>query len=216
MSAPPLLLDLLRCGGVSGDESRVTEVWRQAAARFSDVSLHRSGSAVAKVKGAGGPLLALFGHIDEIGLLVTHVDSDGLLHFEPIGMWDATILAGQRLVLSTDAGDLPAVVGRSPAHLLTEAQRGQAVRLAELRIDVGACCEAEARDLVEVGDVARLAGDPLELYGGRLTGRALDNRVGTFVVLEACVGTPNARPRSPRSSPSPRPRKRPRRQGPAR
>ena len=83
------------------------------------------GSVVARVAGttAGAPFLAIVGHIDEIGLIVTHIDDDGFLRFVGVGGWDAQILVGQRAELITQNGPLPGVVGRKAIHLLREEDR---------------------------------------------------------------------------------------------
>jgi putative aminopeptidase FrvX len=69
VAIPDLLRDLLAAPGPSGREGPAARVWRDAAAGFADVSGDAVGSSVARVSGtAGGPLLALVGHVDEIGL----------------------------------------------------------------------------------------------------------------------------------------------------
>jgi len=71
---PPLLRSLLTAPGPSGYETAPTAVWREAASSFAELSADTLGSSIARVRGTGeGPLLALVGHIDEIGLIVTHV-----------------------------------------------------------------------------------------------------------------------------------------------
>src|SRR5438093_1578697 len=79
------------------------------------------GSSVARVKGTGdGPLLAVVGHIDEIGLVVRHIDDNGFLWFTNIGGWDPQILVGQRVEIATRKGSIPGVVGKKPNHLLKD------------------------------------------------------------------------------------------------
>jgi endoglucanase len=129
--------------------------------------------------------LIVMGHIDEIGLIVTHIDDEGYLWFGPVGGWDAQILVGQRVVLATRAGDIPGVIGKKPIHLLRDEERKKVAEVRDLHIDVGAKDGKEAREMVRVGDVAVIAGDPLELPNGRVASRALDNRLGSFVALEA-------------------------------
>jgi putative aminopeptidase FrvX len=183
---PPILLDLLRAHGPAGREAGAAAAWRSAAAGFAHAEGHRFGSAVARVPGtAGGPSLALVGHVDEIALMVSHIDDEGFLHVIPVGGWDPQILVGQRISVVTRDGVVPGVIGRKPFHLLTEDDRGRAVQLDDLRVDIGAHDGERARRLVRVGDPAVLAGDPVPLDGNRLAARALDNRVGCFVALEA-------------------------------
>src|SRR3712207_8600741 len=110
-----------------------------------------------------GPLVAVVGHIDEIGLIVTHIDDEGMLWFTGVGGWDAQILVGQRCEVQTAAGPLPGVVGKKPIHLLKEEERKKVAEIKDLHIDVGARDGDEARGIVRVGDVAVLAGGPVEL-----------------------------------------------------
>jgi endoglucanase len=125
------------------------------------------------------------GHIDEIGVIVTHVEDDGFLRFTGVGGWDPQILVGQRVTLATRDGAVPGVIGKKPIHLLKDDERKKVARMDQLHIDIGVRDAAEAAALVRVGDVAVIAGDPVELPNGRLVARALDNRLGCYVALEA-------------------------------
>ena len=127
----------------------------------------------------------MVGHIDEIGLVITHVDEKGFLYFAPIGGWDAQILIGQRVQVQAKDGAVPGVVGRKPIHLLKEEQRKKVVELRDMHIDIGAADEEEALERVRVGDPVVIAADPVRLDGGRLVSRSLDNRLGAYVALEA-------------------------------
>ena len=102
MATPDLLRQLLTAPGPSGYETAPATVWRAAAEEFAQVSGDTLGSSVARVPGSGeGPLLAVVGHIDEIGLIVTHIYDEGFLHFVGVGGWDAQVLVGQRVELIT-------------------------------------------------------------------------------------------------------------------
>jgi putative aminopeptidase FrvX len=189
-SFPVVLRDLLSARGPSGYEAAPAAVWLKAAERFAAVSTDVVGTPVARVASRHGEQssarrLVVMGHIDEIGLIVTHIDDEGYLWFAPVGGWDAQILVGQRVALSTRAGEIAGVIGKKPIHLLREEERKKVAEVRDLHIDVGAKDGKEARRMVRVGDVAVIAGDPLELPNGRVASRALDNRLGSFVALEA-------------------------------
>jgi endoglucanase len=77
------------------------------------------------------------------------------------------------------------VIGKKPIHLLKEDDRKKVAEVKDLHIDVGAKDGDEARELVRIGDVAVIAGEPVELPNGRLASRSLDNRLGAYVALEA-------------------------------
>ena len=184
---PEVLRDLLTAAGPSGHETAPAEVFRRACATFAgDVRCDTVGSVVATVKGrGGGPSVAIVGHIDEIGLMITHVDDEGFLWFGGVGGWDPVILVGQRVEVVTRAGTIPGVVGKKPIHLLETEEREKAPKLKHLHIDIGAADGDDARSLVSVGDVAVISGEPVELVNDRAISRAMDNRLGCYVAYEA-------------------------------
>ncbi len=185
MPLPDVLRKLLTAPGPSGYEQAAAAVFRDAAAAFAEVTYDSVGSTVARVKGtAGGPLLAVIGHIDEIGLIVHHIDDDGFLWFTGVGGWDPVILVGQRVEIATRDGVVPGVVGKKPIHLLKDEERKQAPELRAMHIDIGAKDGEEARALVRIGDVGVIASEPLELPNGRVVSRSMDNRLGCFVAFE--------------------------------
>jgi putative aminopeptidase FrvX len=184
LSTTPELLDkLLRAGAPSGYEGPAAEVWRDAAS-FAELSTDGIGSSIARV-GDGAPLLAVVGHIDEIGLIITHVDEKGFLWFTSIGGWDPQILVGQRVEVRGKDGIVPGVVGRKPIHLLEADQRKKVVELKGLHIDIGAADRDEAAELIRVGDPVVIAAEPMPVAGERLVSRAMDNRLGAYVALES-------------------------------
>jgi putative aminopeptidase FrvX len=188
-AAPKALLDLLAARGPSGYETAPAAVWRDAAEGFAEVSIDVVGTPLALVApkhDARSPArrLLVMGHIDEIGLIVTHIDDQGYLWFGSVGGWDAQILVGQRVALDTRKGPVSGVVGKKPIHLLREEDRKKMAEIRDLHIDIGAKDGADARERVRIGDVAVIDADPVELPNGRLVSRALDNRLGSFVALE--------------------------------
>ena len=181
---PPLLDALLRVPAPSGYEGPASEVWREAAS-FAEVRTDGLGSSMAIVGDPDGePVLAIAGHLDEIGLVVTHIDDKGFIWFQPIGGWDPQILVGQRVEIATKDGPLLGVAGRKPIHLLEEEQRKKVVELKGLHIDIGAADGDAAKELVRIGDPVVIAGEPMAIQGERLVSRSMDNRLGSYVALE--------------------------------
>src|SRR5215218_5289541 len=153
MPVPEVLRKLLTAPGPSGYEQAASAVFRDAAAAFAEVSHDTVGSTVARVKGtAGGPLLAIVGHIDEIGLIVHHIDDDGFLWFTGVGGWDPIVLVGQRVDIATRDGLVLGVVGKRPIHLMKEDDRKKVPLLKDLHIDIGAANGDDARSRVRIGD----------------------------------------------------------------
>jgi len=184
-SPPELLGSLLSAAAPSGYEAPAAAVWREAAS-FAQVQSDGLGSSFALIGEAEArPLLAVVGHIDEIGLVITHVDEKGFLYFEPIGGWDPQILVGQRVEVQARQGPVLGVVGRKAIHVLKEEQRKAAVELSGLHIDIGADGRDRALELVRIGDPVVIAADPVLVDGNRLVSRAMDDRLGAYVALES-------------------------------
>jgi endoglucanase len=185
VALPQVLRSLLTAPGPSGYEGAAAKVWREAAAAFAAVSSDTLGSSVALVDGTGnGPLLAIVGHIDEIGVIVTHVGDDGFVYFRPIGGWSAEVLLAQRIELQTKNGTLIGVVGR-PRRKTKPGEEPPKTELDDLHLDIGAQDAEEARGLVRPGDPGVVAAEPVEFPNRRVVSRAMDNRLGAYVALEA-------------------------------
>ncbi|MDZ7781264.1 MAG: M42 family metallopeptidase [Gemmatimonadota bacterium] len=178
---------LLDAPGPSGFEVRAARVWREEARTFAtDVDVDVSGNSFATVAGSGGTRVMLAGHIDEIGLQITHVDKEGYLYVDGIGGWDPQVLVGQRVTILGRAGDVTGVVGKKAIHLMTPEDRTQASKIKNLWVDVGAASREEVLELgIRVGDPMVIAQPMTRLAGDRIASRAIDNRIGAFVVLEA-------------------------------
>ena len=185
MSETPETLDaLIRVPAPSGYETPAAEVWREAAS-FGEVAADVLGSSTVAVGVADDrPTVAIVGHIDEIGLFVSHIDDEGFLWFGPIGGWDPQNLVGQRVIVRGRDGEVPGVIGKKPIHLLEPDDRKKPAEIKAMHIDIGATDKDDALKLVSVGDPAVLAAEPLNLPNGRLVSRSLDNRLGSYVALE--------------------------------
>ena len=180
------LRNLLDAPGPSGFELAAARVWRTEAERVADsVDADVSGNSTAVLNRGGSPRVMLAGHIDEIGLIITHIDEEGFLYFDGIGGWDPQILLGQRVRILGSAGEVPGVIGTKPIHLMNPEEREKAIKMTDLWIDVGAAGRATALERgLRVGDPAVIGAQMLELGGDLIASRAIDNRIGAFVVLE--------------------------------
>lgn len=187
------LKKLLAAPGPSGAEEAPAQVWRAEARTFADeVFADVGGNSYAILQG-GAPRIMLGGHIDEIGLMITHIDEQGFLWFDRIGGWDNEVFVGQRVRLSGRSGPVIGVVGKKPPHLLSDEQSGVS-KIENLWLDIGACTYEEALEQVKVGAIGVLDAPIYELLNRRIISRALDNRVGTFIVLEALRRLSEQRP----------------------
>lgn len=178
---------LLDAPGPSGFEVRPARVWRAEAETFADsVTTDVSGNTLALVNPDGRPRVMMAGHIDEIGLQVTHIDTDGFLFVDGIGGWDPQVLVGQRVRVLGRSQDVIGVVGRKAIHLLKPNERKKATEIRDLWIDIGVTSRDEAAEAgLRVGDPIVIDADLVRLAGDRVASRAIDNRIGAYVVLEA-------------------------------
>ncbi len=180
------LTRLLDSPGPSGFESAPARVWRAEADGFADaVHADVHGNCYATVNPGGSPRIMFAGHLDEIGLMVVHVDEEGFLSFAGIGGWDSQVFVGQRVTILGHAGQVEGVIGKKAIHLMEKDDRDKVSKVEDLWVDIGARNRKEALTRVRVGDPGVLTSTALRLPNGRLSSRSLDNRIGAYVVLEA-------------------------------
>jgi putative aminopeptidase FrvX len=180
------LKSLLDTPGPSAFEAAPARVWRAEAQRFAgSVRADVAGNSFATLDGDGRPRVMFAGHIDEIGVMVSHIDDDGFVSFDTIGGWDPQVFVGQRVRLLGRQGPVLGVVGKKAIHIMDKEDREKVSKVEDLWIDVGAASRAEAERQLRIGDPGVLAAGVLEFPNGRLVSRSIDNRIGAFVVLEA-------------------------------
>ncbi|HEX9564876.1 MAG TPA: M20/M25/M40 family metallo-hydrolase [Gemmatimonadaceae bacterium] len=184
-SALAFLHRLLDSPGPSGFESLPARVWRQEASAFATVTADVAGNSIAVVNADAPVMIMLAGHIDEIGVIVTWIDDEGFAFIAPIGGWDPQVLVGQRIRFIGRDGDVFGVVGRKPIHLIKADARDKATKFEDLWVDIGATSRLDAASRLAVGDAGVIDSRLVELPNGRIVSRAIDDRIGAFIVLEA-------------------------------
>lgn len=174
--------------GVSGNEDAVRRyIADQIRAHVDEMWVDPLGNLIAR-KGSHlpGPHLMLAAHMDEVGLMITHIEDDGLLRFSTVGGIDPRVLPSTFLRIGKD--QVPGVIGAKPIHLKKADERNKPVPFDDLFIDIGARDRAEAERLVKVGDYAVFWTDYEELGERRAKGKAFDDRVGCHVLIELLKG----------------------------
>jgi len=173
----PLLKRLSEANGVSGYEHEVRQIVQEEFGRLADqVRTDALGNVIALKKGIGPeprPAILIATHMDEIGLIVSTLE-EGFLHFQQVGGYDDRVLLGQE-VLVHGRRTLAGIIGARPPHVLSAEERGQPVSYDKLRIDVGLSPEELPR-VVRVGDLVTMKRELIELQGGMVAGKALDDR----------------------------------------
>ncbi len=177
--------------GVSGYEGPIGAMVAEAFRPFVDeVRFDKLGNCIGLRRGEkpkdGPPVkVMLAGHMDEIGLIVTKVEERGFLRFTDVGGVDQRTLPAQEVVVH-GRKDLPGVIGVKPPHLVSPDEAAKALKKEDLYIDLG-LTGAEAKKLVNVGDLITLRRDFTELKNGLVAGKAFDDRAGVAVIYEALL-----------------------------
>ncbi|MEM2866100.1 MAG: M42 family metallopeptidase [Candidatus Hadarchaeales archaeon] len=181
-----LLEKLSNAVGVSGREEEVAELVKAELQPFVDEVRRDAMGNLIGVKRGSEPSCMVAAHMDEIGLMVKHIDEKGFIRFVPLGGWFDQTLLNERVVFRTRKGPVYGVIGSKPPHLLEEEERKKPVKVENMFIDVGAKSEAEVREAgIGVGSVAALDRQLRPLLAGRVAGKAFDNRAGLAVMIEA-------------------------------
>lgn len=185
-----LLEKLSNAVGVSGREEEVAELVRsELQGHVQEVRRDSMGNLIGIRRGSE-PSCMVAAHMDEIGLMVKHIDEKGFIRFVPLGGWFDQTLLNERVVFRTERGPVYGAIGSKPPHLLEEEERKKPVKVESMFIDVGARSEAEVKEAgIRVGSVAALDRQLRVLLGGRVTGKAFDNRAGLAVMIEAVKRT---------------------------
>lgn len=187
---------LSELNGAPAHERHVAHyLYEQSKPYADEVFKDNLGSVIAR-KGTQGPKIMIAGHMDEVGLLVTKITSEGFIKFQTLGGWFSQVMLAQSWQIVTSKGIVYGVTGVKPPHLIPLADRSKAIEIKSMYIDIGVKSKQEAEKLgVKIGDYIvpdtqfRVLGD-----GKHLVGKAWDNRSGSAVVLEvlkALKGHPN-------------------------
>lgn len=179
-----LLFDLCSLDGISGREHAVREFIQQKLNESStpkDVSVDAMGNIVVHLYGkAPASKTVLFdAHMDEVGFLVTHINSDGTLCFDTVGGIDKKVLFGQRVRI----GDVLGVIGGKAVHQCSRDEKDTIPAIDDMAIDIGATSREEAQTRVEIGQGGTFACGLHEGQNGFVLGKALDDRVGCALLL---------------------------------
>lgn len=177
------LKELCLLNGISGDESCVREYIIEKIRDKCDYSVDNLGNITAFRKGKKTPekKLMIAAHMDEVGLIVTSVRSDGTLTFETVGGIDSAVIIGKRVKIGKNG--LSGVVGSKAIHKLSAEEREKAPKISDLYIDFGAADKAEAEKYVSAGECVYFDSEFMEFGNNRIKSKAIDDRAGCALML---------------------------------
>ena len=175
------LFELLQTGSVSGNETELEKkIYDYMQDKADLVTVDELGNVTAAVNLDAQFKVLLAGHADEIGLMITAVGSDGMLMVRKIGGIYTTTYPGHKVRIYTKNGIIFGAVANSD-----DIAKNKDLKASDLRIDIGAKDREDALKYVELGDTVTFDTDVRELLNDCITGRALDDRLGAFIVMEA-------------------------------
>lgn len=177
---------LLITASPTGFESAGQKVWMQELQGYSDeIITDAYGSAAAKLNvNPDAITVMLEAHCDEIAMVVQHVDEQGFIWVQRIGGSDPTIARARKIWIHTSNGIVAGVIGHTAIHIQDKDQN-KPFAWKDLFIDIGADSRDEALDLVQIGDPITYAYDFDYINEDLISGRALDNRIGGFIIAKA-------------------------------
>ena len=193
MDTATLVRELVEARGASGYETEVREVVRRRFGEFAhEIRVDSIGNLIALRRGEGTsgerPCIMLAGHMDEIALMVTRIEK-GFLQVTHIGGFDSRVLFGQEVIVH-GSRELPGLIVSVPPHFTDQSEREKPVPLERLYVDVGLPDE-QVKAAVHVGDVVTLCGRFIQLAGGYVAGKSMDNRAAVAAIalcLEELAG----------------------------
>lgn len=178
------MLDILReltaLDGVSGEEDAVRDYIISKIKDHCEYKIDPLGSIIAfkKGKNCSAKKLMVDAHMDEVGLIITSVTSDGFLGFSAVGGIDTAVLMFRRVRI----GSINGVITGKPIHLISAEERKKLPKPESLYIDIGASSKEEALSLVRIGDRAVICGEYTEI-GNKIKAKAIDDRAGCAILI---------------------------------
>jgi len=179
-----LMKRLSVAGGISGFEGEVRDIIRSELEGHVDEIEEDSLGNIIAVKRGSGPSIMLAAHMDEIGLMVRHIDKKGFIRFSKIGGISDQMILNQAVWIHGEKGPVMGVIGSKPPHRMKASERKKVTTHDNMFIDIGASSREDAEELVAVGDPITFHAPYSELPNSRFTGKALDNRIGCLVMVE--------------------------------
>lgn len=177
-----LLKKLCEAPGLPGHEEPVKKLIREIFSEFTDdIKEDALGNIIAHV-GGKGPRLVIDAHLDEVGFMVNHIDGRGFLHVIPLGGMDPRVFYAQRIVV-WGMKPLVGAVAAIPPHISRNTNNKEVPEIEDCIVDLGLSGD-KVKDLIRVGDVASFY-YPFEETEDAVISKAIDDRVGLFVMIEA-------------------------------
>jgi putative aminopeptidase FrvX len=183
-----LLKELMLIPGLSGHEDRVRRYLAGALDGLEISSrVDRLGNLIATLPGAKGtPSVMLFAHMDQLGLIVRKIESDGLIRVERLGGLPERALPAHEVLLCVGEGrDVPGLIANKSHHATGQDEKYRVLPYTELYVDAGFRSAEEVLAAgIDIGTPIVYAPRVLELANDRIAGTSVDDRASCAVMLE--------------------------------
>ena len=180
-----LLEKLSNAHGLTSAEGNIRDIIKKELKGYVDEMYEDKLGNLITVKKGDNFKFMLASHMDEIGFMVQYIDEKGFIKFVPIGGWYAPTAYTQRVILHGTKGDVVGVIGAKPPHVMTPEDRKKELKIEEFFIDIGAKDAADVEAMgIEIGTPITVDRELKDLANGKVTGKALDNRVGVALQIE--------------------------------
>jgi endoglucanase len=180
-----LLKKISEAPGVSGFEYGISEIIKKELQGFvNKIEEDRFGNIYA-YKGNGEKTIMITAHMDEIGLIVKHIDDRGFIRFAKIGGVPDHVLLSQRVIIHGKYKKIYGVIGCKAIHIMKEEERKQLVTYDKMFIDTGLSKEQLEKYGIGIGTPITIERDLVELENDLIVGRAMDDRAGCYILIEA-------------------------------
>lgn len=178
------ILDILSSlDGPSGYEGQVREfIKKQITPYVDEVSVDRMGNIIVHKCGKGKTVV-VDAHMDEVGFIITGYNEDGTLRFRPLGGINSKIIPSKTVLIGE--GKIPGIIGVKPIHLQSQEERKKGLNYDDCCIDIGAYSRKQSEALIDLGEYVVFDTEYEEFGQGLIKGKAFDDRMGCFVLMEA-------------------------------
>lgn len=184
-----LMKKLSEADGISSNEDEVAKIIFEEFKKAGLKTEIDNFGNVLGYKSIGKNPLILGAHMDEIGLMVKHIDEKGFIKFIKIGGIDDRTLVNQQIILRTKKGLIPGVIGSKPPHIMKDEERKNVIDYKSMFIDIGATNKEEAIKMgVEIGSPISFPTKFNKMSEKMISGKALDNRIGCYILLKLAKG----------------------------
>ncbi|MHA1341423.1 MAG: M42 family metallopeptidase [Promethearchaeota archaeon] len=181
-----LLRNLSEIRGCSGHEDAIREYIKNKISPYCDeIKTDSMGNLYGIKYGKNkNKSILLASHMDELGFIVRFIDKNGFLRVSRIGGQNLRVLPASKVIISSKNGEVPAIFGEKPIHLMKSKERETVSKFENLFLDIGVSSKKDAEEKVSIGDYAEFEQNLLRFPGTTVvSGKGFDDRIGCYVLI---------------------------------